>query len=532
MEKKQNIKKFIIYLSILATLTSGCTKNKNNSSNTQNIQTQYYPKYEYYTNSGNDPILRKDTYQYSNNYINIDENNYSEFVKFLNNLDVTYQYEKYYGLDNALAKYNEIKDKSTSVHSNVLSEFSADELFSSVKINNKKYLEEKDKEYVSAFYDEFDDEQIKYFCEIIIDTINHYKEFITDENEVKCILGNLKIFSKPTMSNSSVTDDDCLLINLNMINTLKIKAKSKDQDVLKDTISHEAVHLLQKSCKDNLNNMYRIGNSYKFDDLKVNSLFYNWFYEGSAEKLSNGYTGDTPLVYEYYINYINSLNLSTLLDVDNDVNQAEKTTFDKNLKSLFSMFDCSTEQEKREILNMMFSLNIIESDDQGFLTAMGISSESDKYIGIKRNIKTSVCMTLTKYFYKNLANNVKNNNMKLQDVFYLITVFECDLNYHLTYTDLNKYTDNKKFINDYMNIQNEFFNMIAASNGYTLDELKVIYDNYGIYTAGGKENYSLVFLDGDKCDFIKQILENTYTNVTEQIMDVYGSFGKVKTKHK
>jgi len=544
MKINPKLKKTIIYLSIIASLTSGCVKSKtsndnhinynnnnynqyNNSSNIQN-NTQTNPTINQESqviNKNENPTTDRDNTQYNEKYITLSEESYNEFQNFLKNTKTKYNYEEYYKIDEALAEYNKIKNLKAETHTHTIKELTSEELYKVVKENNKKFLKQTEQKYTASFYKELKETDLKKLCDIIIDTINNYKSNISDLEEVKCILGNLKIFSKTTLSNASVGDDDCLLINLDMINTLKIKATSKKQDVVKDTISHEAVHMLQKSCEDNLKIKYRIGNSYKFSNLDVNSLFYNWFYEGSAEKLSNNYTGDTPLVYNYYINYINSLNLSAVLG-NHRIDEAETTTFDKDLKSLFKMFDCTTTEEKIEILNMMYSLNIIETDDEGFLKLIGLPNNSDEYIAIKRNIKTSVCMTLTKNFYKNLSIKIKEGNVPLRDIFYLITVFESDINSHIAYVDENKYQDNKEFLEEYLDIQRNFFNLIAQNHNLTADEVIELYNNYGIYNSSGLNNYSLSFLESEKRTFVNKILENTKSSEFKQIIDCYKEINK------
>ena len=535
MKKNLKIKKAIIYLSIIASLTSGCGKNKTNNININFNNNNYVSgEYENAINNKNNidnSITKSDDYNYNSNYITISNESYQQFQDYIKNYNTRYNYESYYKIDEAIAEYTKIKNQKAEIHTHTINMLTAEELYKIVKQNNKIYLEEKKKEYTASFYNELKDADLKKVCNIIIDTIKHYQQNITDIDEVKCILGNLKILSKATLSNSSVSDDDCLLINLDMINTLKIKATSKDQDVVEDTISHEAVHLLQKSCEDNLKLKYRIGNSYRFDNLDVNPLFYNWFYEGAAEKLSNNYTGDTPLVYKYYVNYINSINLSAVLG-NHSIDEAELTTLSHNLDTLFKMFDCETSKDKREIINMMYSLNIIETDDEGFLKQISLSNNSNEYIKIKRNIKSSVCLTMTKHFYKNLASIVKEKNVTIQDIFYLITVFESDINSHLTYVDENKYQDNKEFFEEYLTIQNNFFGLIAGNQNLTTDEIEELYNNYGLQTTNGLNNYSLSFLANAKKEFIRLILENTKSNDFKQVRDCYKEEAKTKVKTK
>ena len=469
------------------------------------------------------PMLKKDQNDYSNSLLNVSENAYSEFINYINNFKTEYDYEKYYNIEEALNRYEQVKNNKTQNHSYSLKEFSIKELLSVVKENNKKYLQQKEQEYVSEFFEEFSDAELQKICEIIISTINYYKDknLIEDINELKCILGDLKILNKTTLTNAYVTDDNALIISPLMIETLEIKNLDGNVDVYESTITHEVIHLLQKNCRDNNKNAYAIGNSYQFEDLKVNPLFYNWFYEGAAEKLANNKTKYKPLVYEFYINYIESLNLVSSLNVNNTPTSVEETTLSNNLDALYKVFNAKTEDQKKEVINLMFSLDIIETDTEDFVNAVNPNMTDDELVLIKRNLKGSVCETLTKMFYKNLATMVKENKMPLEDVFYLITIFEADVDSHIVYGDIDKYNACESFFKNYMEIQTEFFEYLSSSKNYTNEQIENMFDEYGIVRENGDKNFNLSYLPKAKIEFYDKQLNNLYSSSREQIRDVY-----------
>lgn len=481
----------------------------------------------------NDPLVSTDMNDYSNSNMKVTEASYDEFINYINHINTKYNYESYYNIDEAMNKYNAIINKKVTKHSHTLSNISVDALFKSVKSNNSKFLKEKKEEYTAEFYEEFSDSDLRRYCTIIVEMVNHYidKGLVEDINEVKCILGDLKIFNRPTMTNAYITDDNCLMISPSMIETLKIKVLDEDQDLEKSTIGHETMHILQKGCSDNNKLAYSIGNSYKFDDLKVNPLFYNWFYEGAAEKLINNATNYKPLVYEYYINYINSLSLSTVLNEKNYVNQPEETTLSNSLTPLFDMFGCTKEEEKKEIIKMMFSLDIIETDTEDFINAVNPNMDESQLIEIKRNLKSSVCETLSKYFYKNLAILVKNKNIPLNDIFYYITIFEADVESHISYGETDKYNDSINFIETYLDIQRNFFKYLESSEKYSQEEIENMFDTYGLKNQKGNQNFSLSYLNQNKKKFLTKMLNSVYNGQFEQIQDVYNrNTAKNKTK--
>lgn len=531
-KRKLKISKMVIgvvaVFSVATSTLTGCINRKSNTTSSFNNST---PSYSYSYSSFDNPLNKIDSYEYSNDGVIVTDSSYNEFVNYLDNIDTTYTYENLYEINNALNNYEQVKNFKVDNHNSPIKNITVDELFSVVKSNNRKYLEQKKKEYVSDFYEEFSDGDLRKICGIIVETINCYieKGKVSNQEEVKCILGDLKIFERTTLTNAYVTDDNALMISPSMINTLKIKSSSSNQDVFKDTISHEAMHMIQKGCVHNTVT-YRIGNSFKFENLSINPLFWNWFYEGSAEKLSNNFTGDTPLVYNYYINYINSLSYSTILNDNNSVNELEETTLSNNLDSIFKYFGASNEESKKEVINMMFSLDIIEMDNEEFLNKLNLDKDSDEYIKVKRNIKTSVCESMTKYFYRSLSEKVKNSNVKLNDIYYLITVFETDLDSHLNYTSLDKYEDNKEFIKRYVEIQNNFFNYLTSDKRYSQQDLENLFDEYGTLNTNRDNNFNLNFLNNEKRQFIENFLSNISITRTEQVRDVLSKNQENMTK--
>lgn len=471
----------------------------------------------------NDPLVKIDYNDYSNSDLEVTNEAYNQFVNYIDELKTIYNYESYYDVDTALMKYNQIKDQKTKSHAYSIEKLTVDALIKKVKSNNADYLEIKKQEYVSAFYEEFSEEELKKICQIIIDTVNYYnnKGLVEDINEVKCILGNLKIFKRTTMTNAYISDDNCLMISPSMIKTLEIKVIGSKQDVYKSTIAHEVMHMLQKCCEDNNKIAYSIGNSYKFDDMKVHPLFYNWFYEGSAEKLMTNQYSYQPVVYEYYINYINSLGLATVLNENNYVNQPEETTLKNSLEPLFNMFGCKDEEDKKEVVKLMYSLDIIETDTEDFVNAVNPEMTEEQLVNIKRDLKGSICETLSKYFYKNLAELVKNNKIPLEDVFYFITIFEADVDSHIVFGDEEKYNASVNFVENYLDIQKNFFNFLASSNNYSQEEIEKMFDSYGIKRADGNENFDLSYLNKEKKQFLKNMLNKVYDNSMEQIVDFY-----------
>lgn len=494
-------------------------RDKNNESSNKALEFNY--SLGFYQ-SGED-IFQKYTFSKDNNNypqspISVSETDLKEFENYIDSIETKYNYESYYNLNEALDLYNDFSNKKIQ-HSNQLEDLTTESLMERVKSNNTIYKQSPDLEYTQGFYEEFPDDELKIYCETIINAANFYLKNANHKykDEVKCVLGDLKIFKRSVTSNAFVSDDNCLIISPNMIEAMKIKDHSGNQNVSAATIAHETMHMLQKGCAHRNEIMYAIGHSYKFEELEVNPLFLNWFYEGSAEKLVLNITGYVPLTYEYYINYINSLSLSVILNKDNYLFQMEESTFDKTYESLYTAFGCETQAEKTEMHNMLFSLDIIETDNEGFVNAYNPEMTDEELVKIKRDLKNSICETMSKYFYKSLAKLIKENDVSLQDVFYMINVFENDVNSHIGFHDEGKCQDAKAFIENYTQIQNEFFEMLAKNNGIEKDEITNMFNSYSFIDSNGNKNYSLSYLSEEKQALFTYVFNATYIGNFENI---------------
>ena len=185
------------------------------------------------------------------------------------------------------------------------------------------------------------------------------------------------------------------------------------------------------------------------------------------------------------------------------------------------MFGCKTEDDEKEVIKLMYSLDIIETDTADFINAVNANMNESQLVKIKRDLKASICETLSKYFYKNLATLVKEKNIPLNDVFYYITIFEADVDSHIVYGDKEKYDDSINFIQNYMDIQQNFFSFLASSNKYSQEDIEVMFDTYGLKKHDGTNNFNLSYLSEDKKTFINTMLNKLYDNSAEQIRDVY-----------
>lgn len=440
----------------------------------------------------------------------INYKNNAEFISYLNNSNTKYDFENLYNWDNVLNEYNKLS--LTNKHDKGLSSITVDELMNKVLKNNEKYKNDNK----SSIYKNLDKKEFRELCKFIVKVVN---DFIRDNNSIdvnriKCILGDLKIFSqKSSTANAFVTDDNCFIISPNMLEIAKWRNGGNTD---KDVFIHEINHLLQKGCncdlKKNKNLKVNFGISYSFKNQKLNSLKYTWLYDSSAEKNMMNYTGHKPLVYENKIGYLESLSLVNITNENYNVNDTEKLSFKRDLNDLYNYFNVNSEKDKREILNMMYSLEVMLEGRSDFYEIYseqtGIKKNDSLVDEINYNLKASICETLTKLFYRNLSNNIKDKNVTLGDIFYLIHLFENDINNHMLCNNDVNYDYNKNFMNAYVEIQNSFFSSLAKNINYSQNDIIELFNNYTVNVKISDNvtvlNYSLNFLSKNKINYLNK----------------------------
>lgn len=442
----------------------------------------------------------------------------NDFNEYLSSIQTPYVTSEIFGIDEAVSRYSQINNNIQHSH-NILDEngqITVERLVESVRKNNTAYLEEIASE--ASFYEPMSDSDLREICTIIVDHVNNEleKNPNLDINTISCKLGNLKIFNKAMASMASVNQDDVLAVSANMTNVLQLM--HDDQDAFKGTIVHETNHLLQDVCIDQeLENETIIGGFVEYDDMATDPLMYKWFIEASAEKAMANSLGYHTMTYETQISYLESISLATILDSDVQVNQTEQITFNKDISQLFSQFNSSNFDP--EIINMMYAIEIIQTEPEGYFEkyqeVYGEELTEERLVEIKRQLKGSICETLTKNFYKNLANAVAQGNVTEQDVFFLINLFECDVYEHILYDDEAKYNSAEAFMNNYVQIQNQFFTSLANSTGLSYDQLVEDFENYSshvIYNGEEVNNYSLSFLPEEKRSYVIERYDELYSS--------------------
>ncbi len=455
-------------------------------------------------------------------------------VSSIESVEPEYAYSDIYDVESAYNRYQQVNIYDSEVD-NVLANrhLDLDKIVNIVKANNAKYKADN-----FVFYQEFSDQEIRDILTVIVDTINYELDnntFSATLDDLSQNIASLKIFKSPTLDNAAVTDDNCLLVSLSSMESMKNIADNENAD--KIVLAHEAEHLIQKISGRARNEMgveRAYGYNLSFKDLPVNSLYQNWLIEGSAENLACKIYDSAPTTYKTKIGYIDTLTFSLLLNEDFKPYDIERLTQQQSLDKVFETFHCETEEQKMEFLNMMEAINIIQEEPEDFMSIyenkiLGHEASDDDLATMKVELKNGVCTTITKYFYRSLTEKLARENISVSDIFSLISIFEADMNVHITYAKDGAYEARKDFFDNYSNIQNNFFSELAKSLGVSFDDVLGAYQQYNgaievkldlSFEPAVYDKMDIECLSNEKDNFVNKIFRNTINNKTASIQEV------------
>lgn len=473
--------------------------------------------------------------QYLTETAMMDDYGVTQFESYVEHVAVTYPGEEIYQIEEALAKY-ELLPKVSSSHTGDLLKgqlLTGEKLYQQVEKNNKKYEAEYAKTNTLTFpYKTLDQTTLMKICNTISNLINDKVKQgdVNDIEELSCILSELKIFNDPASNNIASINKEITLFysKENMKNKESLDSfinPDGNADTFTETILHEATHLLQHRCSDNqVEEVINYGISYQFKDLNVNPLNVAWLFESGAEKLK----GTDPTNYKNAINYAEGMIAATILRPQNTPTTLYKTSTQHDLNALFEIFQSSSEVSKKEIIKMMFAIDII-SDNANYFYDQYARITGEKYVtgaeqeSVNDLLRSSIFESYMKQFYLSIANQMKNQSIPIQDLFYLLRVMDANVIYHLHKPSNNYYNFSDSFIAIYENMQDAFFQSIKSN--YSKEQLKEFYQNYQpvVQTSGQiYQMYSLSFLNPDKKAFITSQMDR-YLNQYQDapLMTVY-----------
>ncbi|MBQ3510912.1 MAG: hypothetical protein IJA30_01290 [Bacilli bacterium] len=452
--------------------------------------------------------------------ITMNNYNYMNFINQLNSHDYSFEYAPYYGLDEALAVYNstQINKSTQSDLLNNQGKLDVNKLIQKVQQNNKEYMS-KGTDSINTFYSDMSTSDMNKICTLIAEVVNN--EFNDIEiAKVANTLTKLTMFQRTgSASNAYITNNLTFVYNPTMTDMYadvkKITGENANPDeILKSVIVHEIMHLLEYSASDindenglesGICRMYNLPN--KEEKVPVDSLWNSWVLEAAAELGMSDYLKIEPGTYGKKISYVRSYNLSRFNDLNLENQGLEDVAFNNTLESAYKDLELTNTESQKEFLKYMYSVEITQSDPDDFwknyTAKTGLTPTDAEKTAIRMDIRTDAVKYLSKNFYDNLADAIHEGKVKdLDSAFYLIRNWELDIYGHLEYTKTNSLKHAEDFIKWHGEIQNNFFNAIAESNGMTVDNINTLYNEYNLQASIDDKVY-------DNCNFNAY---NTYTS--------------------
>jgi hypothetical protein len=464
----------------------------------------------------------------------------------INNINVQYPYTNISSVETAYNRYQQMQDFVVSpIDQKIISgKLTADELALIVIENNKNYRE--NNRFVS--YGDLDIDYIKKVCAVICENLPKVIESLdTDDilDDVTSTISSLCIFKSATGNNASITGKNCLLVTPFAIDNMGYIADN--DEAFEITILHELIHLMSKmsiEAEDEIGATEAYGFCFSFPELAVNSLYYNWFLEASAEIIASDMYDSDPMIYQFKIGYLNTLTLVNSFDNNFKVDDLPELTLQQDIEKLFSTFGVTSHEDKMELLNALYAIEVIQEESPDFFAEyekqLGRKVTDEDVTEVKRDLKQSFCQTITKYFYSNLSEKLGTTKMSVEDIFKIMTIFEIDLNMHILYEDGERIEKTEQFMESYLEIQGEFLEQVASQLGLGVDEVKEAYTSYFMnfkmpktYAFFADKNETteqrIMIFDEIKNEFLTKLVVNLEGSRSVTVEQAYNAFQNTYT---
>lgn len=438
--------------------------------------------------------------------VTVDREALEQFVEFLDGLEILYPHPEYFELEPLYAERMESRE-TVSSHRNqqpILRDGRIDQdlLFSAVQENNAAYFEREDRNYMHTPMEK--EQQIRDVIGLICESMEYDLPGLskTEQDRLNCLLGDLKIVQASGLSLAAVVmETNVLYVNPPMIDVGKIS--SDNENAYRNTLYHEAKHLLQSDCPCYEGAVYRQTGTMRLPE-GADSLdpFRNfWLIEGSAEKAACSQTGDEPMSYGNLVGYVESLDLAALLSplAENGLD-AETCTLRRDTRGLLTMLGGDGQERELQVLRMLCGMEIVQGYMNQVQEDLGLSDE--EFLDLRMEIKTVCCMEIARCFYRNLALALTEaRNVTLEDLYCLMEVFEGDFYPHL---EVNSKELVRKPLEQIRQIEEQFLAAVSAGQGTSPEELTEGWRNYALWegTEGEHFHADLSWLSPEKQEYL------------------------------
>lgn len=519
--KLQNmkLKRIALALSIVVMTSPMISSCKNNTDlenyNYENSEDYYY---EYNETDENNYVNVKD--EILNLNCSINDSNLTAFQTTISNIQVDYPNVDSYGITESLNAYNSLNSNENIKSREIIKNNKVDYniLYDVIEKNNKEYKENNEND---NYYTKLNSNILSDVVEIIVDTINYNIQHnkTIDLNVLDYKLKNLKVFEFSDFGYAFYSQDDIALA----LNLGAIPDDSNDKiSALEEIVIHETNHIMQDATFSKDPSVEQnLGVCYRFKNVDLNALYWVWYVEAAAQNnvlIQKNIDVSDSIIYDTNVSSLNTLNSTSVL-IKNSTKELSYITAQSDINEFFKYFNCKTNEEKEEIINMMVAYNLVLDEYDNIYSAKFFDSNniSDEY-NFKKELKASIGQTMTKIFYKNLAEKIKGISFRLEDVFSLISVFETELSKEIWYNSVENIPYMDDFYKNYQLIQTEFFELISRSLDINISDIEEYYVNY--HNTVDQSNFNNSLFNSEQNNFYKEIYLNNNYNKTKTVIEV------------
>lgn len=435
-------------------------------------------------------------------FVQLTKNDYASFCEYLDYDNIECPYSELFDIETAMTE-KESRTFDVSEHTYNFFENSyyveADKLYEVVSANNDQYMET----FGKYFNKKLSGSKLKECCEFVADTLNWGIENIDglDIDELGCILGNLKILQRDS---TNLGEFDCKKDILNISpNMIKLKKeRNGNANIYELTVSHETMHILQSRCTDveQSEDDFFIGTSYSFENLEINPLKTSWLYEASAELNATLRFDSEPTTYQYMIDNLETISLATVLSDNVKARQLEKLSFTHDVDTIYKQLEF---QEKTKAIDFLYAIELMRKkpDDFKAVYESKCGAIEDYSEFVKTTYEPYFAEVISKLLYKNLAYQLTKNDMSLNDVFYIISLYELDLLKDIPLDNATVREQYSQVYEQYVDLQKTFFGYIQKYTDVDVEsgfaEYQINYETDSVYA-----NVSLEWLNADKREYL------------------------------
>lgn len=473
--------------------------------------------------------------------VSLNDDAYESLLEKINGSDYEFKMAEYYALEQALERYNSVQvNKSTQTTLLTDGKVDANKFYQKVLENNSAVVDENGINQLSYLYQNFEEEEIKEICDIIVKVVNDK----ADEFDIEKVANTLEmvtVFKQGGSANLAfVTERLAFVVNPNLIEMFKSSQEiigNEDSDqTWYQTICHEVMHLIQYSSGDgNKENGVEIGSARMYNSLNeekiipVDSLYNTWIFEAGAEILAAEYVGIETMTYQKKISYANSYNLSRFYELSSKEDKLERIAFRHTLAEVFEDLELDSEEEQLEFLRFMFSVEILQSDPDDvweyYQSKTGREITEDERTSFRMDIRAEAVKYMSGTFFTNLINALRDGAIAdLDTLFYMLRVWELDVFGHLEYSQTASLDHAEEYVKWHNDFQNEILNAVAESSNIADDQILSMYASYCLNLIGEgevvKENCNLGGLSAEAQTLIFNLKNNYTTTKFVRISDI------------